>query len=85
VIFFSFAVERTAKENYSTASLEQKQFSIFYLGSSKSPMPGGLEDFSFSASQRKAKKDINLCVICASAVKKINASPLLMRFRGFRI
>jgi hypothetical protein len=57
IIIFSFAVERTANENHSAASLQKKQ----NIGASnklggRSSLPAGPDDFSFSASQRKAKK-----------------------------
>jgi hypothetical protein len=54
--FFSFAVERTAKENHSTTSAQKSHNKDFVSKYDKSSKAVGLEDFSFSASHRKAKK-----------------------------
>jgi hypothetical protein len=53
----SFAVERTAKENYSAAQLQKTyNIKIAFNSGSNHHSPPGLEGFCFSASQRKAKK-----------------------------
>jgi hypothetical protein len=68
-IFFSFAVERTAKENYSAASLHKKYLAISLIMKNDIAVSHWREVLAFRRLSGKLK-NITLCVLCASAVSK---------------
>jgi hypothetical protein len=64
---FSFAVERTAKENRSTVIFFWWLITIY---STKLSFSRKDKYFCFPPSQRKSKKELILSVLCVSAVRK---------------
>jgi hypothetical protein len=75
-LYFSFAVERTAKEKFSAYANTESINEVLLCASIKIPKDA---DFCFPASQRKAKNKNVLCVLGVFAVNmSINRPP----FRG---
>jgi hypothetical protein len=75
-LYFSFAVERTAKEKFSAYANTESINEVLLCASIKIPKDA---DFCFPASQRKAKNKNVLCVLGVFAVNmSINCPP----FRG---